>query len=188
MTLSPKLPDIDSGVWCSDTSSSLFRLTLMTWWCATIAIYTWNGCHGNQWFMEEQIFCSVVEYIWKMTLINCRKPLDLPPITPFLLLPWQHIGFHGNIYLRFLLPFIMDLPDTFFPNQWNIWELRKFFHHHSNRYQGNQTLVFFLLLGSHGSSSCQLSSRSVQNWGKNDVTPIMFRTPEQYVFDIFHFI
>ncbi len=60
-----------------------------------------------------------------------------------------------------------------------------FFHHHSNRYQGNQTAVFFLLLGSHGPSSCQLSSRSVQNWGKNNVPHGMFRTPTQYVYDLY---
>ncbi len=59
----------------------------------------------------------------------------------------------------------------------------RFFHHHSNHYQGNQKSVFFLSLRSHGPSSYQLSSRSVQNWGKNNVTPVMFRTPEQYIYD-----
>ena len=47
--------------------------------------------------------------------------------------------------------------------------LRKFFHHHSNRYQGNQTSVFFLLLGSHGPSSCQISWRSNKNYRKINV-------------------
>ena len=90
-------------------------------------------------------------------------------------------GFHGNRYLRFLLPSIMDLPGTFSPNQWHILELRKIFHHHSNRCQGNQILVIFLFLGFHGPSSCQPLSRSVQTWGKNNIPHATFRTPGQYI-------
>ncbi len=165
-----------------------FHLTLITWMMVhynchlQVCLYTWKVAMVTSDLYRNRYFVLLL-HIWKSTIINYRKPLDLPPITAFLMLPWQHIGFHGNRYLSFLLPSIMDLPGTYFPNQWNIWEFRTFFHHHSNRYQGNQILLFFPLLGSHGPCSCQLSSRSVQNWGKNSVTPVMFRTPAQYIYD-----
>ncbi len=28
-----------------------------------------------------------------------------------------------------------------------------------------------------------MKKESIENWGKNNVTPVMFRTPEQYVYD-----
>ncbi len=142
--------------------------SLSSYYKMIISLYAWGSGWEPHWQGASVMKMESPE-LRKYTDINCRKTLDLPAITPFLFLPWQHIGSHGNRYLRFLLRSIMDVPSTFFPNQWNIWEFRTFFHHHSNRYQGNRTLVFFLLLGSHGPWS-----RSVQNWEKNNVPHEMF--------------
>ena len=56
----------------------------LQWPFTGLAMVT-NGYHRNRYFV-------LLLHIWKSTHFHCRKPLDLP-ITPFLLLPRQHIGF-----------------------------------------------------------------------------------------------
>ncbi len=140
----------------------LFYLTLTTWMVGTtIAIY--RSVLHLEWV-------SIGIYILFCCCISGNRHCKSAFICH---LSHRFCCYHGNMLVSmatgisgFCSHPLWTLLAHFLPNQYYIWELRRFFHHHSNRYQGNQTLVFFLLLGSHGPSSCQISSKSEQNWKK----------------------